>query len=106
MAGRDGRDQVAFQWPAGLRDAVRDRVGQRGMTQFVIDAVLARLAQEAPPEIEPFVVAPPQKPKPKPKPPTLQVQSNRGGLGARPKSPDRQMKPCSHGILLCRRCNR
>lgn len=39
-------DRVNMQWPAGLKEVVRKRVGPRGLTEFVVDAVQIHLTQD------------------------------------------------------------
>jgi len=36
--------RVAMEWPVDLKDQVREKVGPRGLTDFTIDAVRAKLA--------------------------------------------------------------
>ena len=55
--------RVSMVWPADLKEQVRGLVGSRGLTDFTLDAVRAKLQQlavdEPPPPPKPPAAAPP-----------------------------------------------
>ena len=62
LVGVSETERVTMVWPAELKAALRERVGQRGMTQFVVAAVAAAMAAPAESPVE----APPTPPTPPP----------------------------------------
>ena len=40
-------DRLTMQWPDGLKAQVRDKTGARGLTGFVVEAVKAKLFDQA-----------------------------------------------------------
>lgn len=47
MAAED-KKRVAMYWPAELQERVREKVGQRGLTEFTLQAVRAKLGEPEP----------------------------------------------------------